>query len=65
MSKYTTHLHEVQELLGEGVVAADLSRAAYDAASRLPGVEVVHELVDQLGASAKGWWRFVAASESS
>ena len=49
-----TDLHEVQELLGEGVVAADLSRAAYDAASRLPGVEVVHELVDQVGRTGTG-----------
>lgn len=44
--KYATHLHEVQELLGEAVVAADLCRAAYDAASRLEGVEMVHELGD-------------------
>ena len=42
------------KLLGEGVVAADLSWAAYDAASRLPRVEVVHELVDQLGRIGTG-----------
>lgn len=52
--KYATHLQEVQELLGEGVVAADLSRAAYDAAFRLEGVEVVHELGDQLGRIGTG-----------
>ena len=54
LRKYATDLHEVQELLGEGVVAADLSRAAYDAASRLPGVAVVHELVDQVGCIGTG-----------
>lgn len=52
--KYATHLHQVQELLGEGVVAADLSRTAYDVASRLPGVEVVRELADQLGRIGTG-----------
>ena len=52
--KYATHLHAVQELLGEGVVAADVSRVAYDAAARLPSVEAVHELVDQLGRSGTG-----------
>lgn len=52
--KYVTHLHEVEELLGEGVVAADLARATYDAASRLEGVEVVHEVGDQLGRIGTG-----------
>jgi hypothetical protein len=52
--KYATDLHEVQELLGEGVVAADVSRAAYDAACRLEGVEVVDEVADQLGRIGTG-----------
>lgn len=52
--KYATHLHDVQELLGEAVVAADLCCAAYDAASRLEGVEMVHELGDQLGRIGTG-----------
>src|ERR1700684_1228159 len=54
LTKYTRSLHEVQELLGEGVVAADLCRATYDAASRLPGVEVVPELGDELGRVGQG-----------
>ena len=52
--KYVTHLHEVEELLGEGVVAADLARATHDAASRLEGVGVVHEVGDQLGRIGTG-----------
>jgi hypothetical protein len=52
--KYVTHLHGVKELVGEGVVAADVSMAAYDVATRLQGVEVVHELVDQLGRIGTG-----------
>lgn len=52
--KYSTHLHAVQELLAEGVVEADVTRAAYGVASRLQGVEVVHELVDQLGRIGTG-----------
>jgi hypothetical protein len=37
----------VQELLGEGVIAADFPQAAYDAAARLEGVEMVREVGDQ------------------
>lgn len=51
---YTKHLHDTQELLGEGVVEPDLCRAAYQAASRLPGVQELDELQDEMGHRGRG-----------
>jgi hypothetical protein len=60
-----THLHEVEALLGEGAFAADLARAAYDAASRWEASKWFTRLETSWGASAQDWWRLIAVSESS
>jgi hypothetical protein len=52
--KYTKRLKDTQALLGEGVVSAELCRAAYNVASRLPGVASVDQLSDELGRAGRG-----------
>jgi hypothetical protein len=47
-------LHDVSELLGETIVPADLRRSVFEAASALPGVEIISALRDQLGRSGQG-----------
>lgn len=47
-------LHLVQNLLGEALVEPDLCRALYKVAARLPGVEVVSTVADQLGRPGRG-----------
>ncbi len=54
LSDYTKHLHDTQELLGEGVVKPGLCRAAYHAAARLLDVEEIAETTDELGRSGRG-----------
>lgn len=52
--KYTKSLHDTQELLGEGVVSPEMCRAAYQVASRLPGVASVDQLSDGIGRAGRG-----------
>jgi hypothetical protein len=47
-------LHTVQELLGEAVVEPEFCRAVHDIARRLPGVEVIDSICDQLGRAGRG-----------
>lgn len=47
-------LHDVQELLGEAVVTSDFVRESYEVARRLPGVEDVGALSDQVGRVGRG-----------
>jgi hypothetical protein len=47
-------LHGVQELLGEAVVEPEFCRAVYEIARRLPGVEVIDRICDQLGRAGHG-----------
>src|SRR6185312_10250501 len=47
-------LHAVQELLGEAVVEPEFCRAVYELARRLPGVEVIDSICDQLGRAGHG-----------
>ena len=47
-------LHDVQELLGEAVVTPDFVRESYEVARRLPGVEDVGALSDQIGRVGRG-----------
>jgi hypothetical protein len=54
LTEYVKRLHDVQELLGEGVVSADLCAAAYRVASQLPGVAAIDQLNDELGRAGRG-----------
>lgn len=47
-------LHAVHELLGEAVVEPEFCRAVYEIARRLPGVEVLDSITDQLGRPGHG-----------
>ena len=47
-------LHDVSELLGETIVPADVRQAAYRIASRLPGVETLTAVTDQLDRRGHG-----------
>jgi hypothetical protein len=47
-------LHAVRELLGEAVVEPQFCRAVYEIARRLPGVEVLDSITDQLGRPGRG-----------
>jgi hypothetical protein len=52
--KYTKQLHDTQELLAEGVVSAELCRAAYQVAASLPGVVSSGQVKDELGRVGRG-----------
>jgi putative oligomerization/nucleic acid binding protein len=47
-------LHTVQELLGEAVVEPEFCRAVYEIARRMPDVEAIDRLSDQLGRAGHG-----------
>ena len=47
-------LHTIQELLGEALVEPDFCRDVYEIARRLPGVEVLGSIADQLGRPGHG-----------
>jgi hypothetical protein len=53
-SRQPLTLHTVQELLGEAVVEPEFCRAVYEIARRLPGIEVMHSISDQLGRAGHG-----------
>jgi hypothetical protein len=47
-------LHDVSELLGETILPTDVRQAAYGIARRLPGVETLIAVTDQLGRGGHG-----------
>jgi hypothetical protein len=54
LERHLSTLHDVQELLGEAVVNANFCETVHEIACRLPDVEIVPELTDQLGRSVEG-----------
>jgi hypothetical protein len=54
LAKHAITLNHVQELLGEAVVSPDFCRATYQIGRRIPDVEAIAELPDQLGRVGRG-----------
>jgi hypothetical protein len=48
-------LHDVSELLGETILPTDIREAVHGVASRLPGVEMLSAVSDQLGRPGRGF----------
>lgn len=53
-SRQPLTLHTVQELLGEALVEPEFCRAVHEIALRLPDVEVIDSISDQLGRAGHG-----------
>lgn len=54
-------LHTVQDLLGEALAEPEFCRAIYEVALRLPGVEAMDSISDQLGGAGHGLVRLEQA----